>query len=110
LIYEQDVRSPSALKKVLETPILMQKYLLDGDINYACLKMATMTARCDAAGRIIPSPVGGKRRIDYLLTRKQDKHVVSVLLLPSCKLIQSPQGNQRWLVPRCESPMSEKSN
>ncbi|KAK2153252.1 hypothetical protein LSH36_303g03023 [Paralvinella palmiformis] len=75
MIQEPEISSPMAMKRVLENPVLMQKFLLDADINYTCVAMNTMKAKCDAQGNVIPSPVGGKRRTDYILVRKDDKHV-----------------------------------
>lgn len=77
LLYDSNVSSPAAMKRVIEDPLLMQTYLLDGDLTYASLAMATSLAKRDANGDIIPSPVGGKRRIDYVLFNQTDSHIVS---------------------------------
>ncbi len=67
--------TPHGLKIVLEDPILLQNYLLNGDWTSATMDLMYALPERDEQGNIVPSEVGGRRRIDYLLHRKEDKTV-----------------------------------
>ena len=67
--------TPHGLKLALEDPILLQNYIMNADWTSATLALVNSLPERDSDGHIIPSPVGGRRRIDFLLFRKEDQVV-----------------------------------
>ena len=70
------IQTPAGLKRALDDPLLLQYYVLDGtmrDLQYA---EAWRMPDVDQDGRQRWHPRGGKRRIDYVMQRRQDKPVV----------------------------------
>ncbi len=76
-LQERAIQTPSGLKAALEDPILLQYYIIDADIEDATPAFAWKLPDRDAQGNWILSPVGGKRRIDYLLY-KRNMHLVCI--------------------------------
>ena len=75
LLHDPLVSTPNGLKHVLEDPILLQNYFVDADWKSATMSLMYTLPDKDPDGNIIPSPVGGRRRIDFLLHRKEDQTV-----------------------------------
>lgn len=66
------IQTPLGLQMALSNPFLLQHYVLNADIADACLEIAHIMPQRDKKGEVILSPVGGRRRIDYVLYRKGD--------------------------------------
>lgn len=69
-LQDDAISTPESLKKVLEDPYLLQQYLIDADIESATMSgLVNAMPKTDKYGNIVLSPVGGKRRIDWILYR-----------------------------------------
>ena len=77
LMYDPQIQSPQGLQMALQDDILMQTYILDADVTVATPAMWGYQAKRDKDGNVIPSPCGGRRRIDYVLT-SNDVSVVRI--------------------------------
>ena len=79
-MYDPTGTTPNALKESLEDPGRRRWHLIDGDIEQINISACFVLPPIDGTtGKVIPSECGGRRRVDYVLTRKEDK-VVSLLL------------------------------
>ena len=85
-LYDPSGTTPDSLKESLEDPGMLRWHVLDGDIEEitmaACFEMPPVDG---TTGKVIPSECGGRRRVDYVLTRKED-NVVSVKIQNKCCL------------------------
>ena len=77
LLYDPLICTPHGLAHALSDDTLMQTYILDADITMATAAMAKFLAERDKDGKVVSSPVGGRRRIDYIMPRR-GLNVVSV--------------------------------
>ncbi|XP_045194176.2 sphingomyelin phosphodiesterase 3-like [Mercenaria mercenaria] len=72
LLHDKAVSTPEGLKAAIEDPYLRQYYLIDADIESATMdSIYNAPLKKDKHGNLILSPVGGRRRIDVVLYRKQ---------------------------------------
>ena len=80
-VQDEAISTPAGLKKVLQDPYLCQQYVIDGDIETTTqAAIYKSVPKKDKFGNLMLSPVGGKRRIDWILYR-DDGSVVRLLLL-----------------------------
>ena len=77
-LHDSQISTPEGLKEALDDPYLLQHYILDGDISSCTIEIASYMPSRDEEGNEILSPVGGKRRIDYVLYRKRDGVVTRI--------------------------------
>ncbi|XP_046373908.2 sphingomyelin phosphodiesterase 5-like [Haliotis rufescens] len=70
-LWDQEVSTPEGLCSVLKDPLQRQRYMVDADLQTSTPD-STDNAACkfDHHGNVIPSPLGGKRRVDYIIHRK----------------------------------------
>ena len=80
-LHDDLISTPEGLKAALDDPVLRQYYITDGD------QKSDITAQTyrkftnmDQDGNVILRPLGGRRRVDYILFKEQD-NVVSLSLL-----------------------------
>ena len=75
-MYDPTGTTPNALKESLEDPGRRRWHLIDGDIEQINISACFVLPPIDGTtGKVIPSECGGRRRVDYVLTRKEDKVV-----------------------------------
>ena len=80
-VQDEAVSTPTRLKEVLEDPYLRQQYLIDGDIETTtAAAIYKSVPKMDKHGNIMLSPVGGKRRIDWILYR-DDGNMVKLITI-----------------------------
>lgn len=78
-LYEDAISTPEGLKSALEDPYLRQHYIIDADLKSATMEsIYNPEVKVDKHGNLILSPVGGRRRIDFVLYHK-DCPLVSLL-------------------------------
>lgn len=79
-MHDPSVKSPESLKSSLNDPVLRHRYLLDADINEQSMDtLVKVRLKTDAMGNLLTFPSAGKRRIDYVLYRR-DTPVVCILI------------------------------
>ncbi|KAL5021683.1 hypothetical protein ScPMuIL_000838 [Solemya velum] len=70
-LHDQQVSTPENLRRSLEDPYLRQRYIVDASIQSVTMKeICESTPQLDEHGNYLLSPVGGKRRIDYIMFNK----------------------------------------
>lgn len=70
-LYDDAISTPEGLKTVLEDPYLRQRYIIDADVKTATMdSLYNAEVKVDKHGNTVLSPVGGRRRIDFVLYRK----------------------------------------
>ncbi|XP_052816477.1 sphingomyelin phosphodiesterase 5-like isoform X1 [Mya arenaria] len=70
-LHDEAVSTPEQLKAVLEDPYLRQHYIIDADLKEATMdSIYNAEIKVDKAGNIVLSPVGGRRRIDVILYKR----------------------------------------
>lgn len=70
-MHESMAANPDSLKSSLSDPVLRHRYLVDADIvEQSMNSLVHIKLRTDHQGNIIPFPEAGKRRIDYIVNRK----------------------------------------
>ena len=80
-LHESTATTPDSLKASMLDPVLRHRHLVDADILEQSMDtLADTKLRTDCHGNIVTFPEAGKRRIDYIMSRK-DTPVVSFLLL-----------------------------
>lgn len=73
MLHDDVVATPEGLKLALEDPYLRQQYIIDADLETATMEsIYNATVQIDKQGNLILSPVGGRRRIDFLLYRNEN--------------------------------------
>ncbi|XP_048253367.1 sphingomyelin phosphodiesterase 5-like isoform X2 [Haliotis rufescens] len=71
LLWDQEVSTPEGLCSVLKDPLQRQRYMVDADLQTSTLdSIVNASCKVDQHGNVIPSPRGGKRRVDYVIHRK----------------------------------------
>lgn len=75
VLFDDLIQTPRGLAHAMSDDLLMQTYILDADIEVSTPAIAQFLAKKDEDGRVIPSPVGGRRRIDYVMPRHGMKAV-----------------------------------
>ncbi|KAL4234906.1 hypothetical protein ACF0H5_006547 [Mactra antiquata] len=71
-LHDDVVSTPEGLKTVLEDPYLRQHYIIDADLETATMDtIYNAKIKKDNDGNVLLSPVGGRRRIDVVLFKKQ---------------------------------------
>lgn len=77
LLHDEAISTPEGLKAAIEDPYLRQYYLIDADVETATMDaIYNAPVKKDVHGNLILSPVGGRRRIDLVLYRKQSPVVM----------------------------------
>lgn len=72
LLHDSQISTPELMKEALEDPQLRQHYVIDADLESTTMDAVyNPTSKRDEHGILILSPVGGRRRIDVVLYRKQ---------------------------------------
>ena len=76
-MHESTATTPDSLKASMLDPVLRHRHLVDADIVEQSMDtLAPTKLRTDGYGNIVPFPEAGRRRIDYIMCRK-DTPVVS---------------------------------
>ena len=74
------IQTAAGLRKALQDPKKLQYYVLDGDQRDLQYAEAWRMPEVDQNGDQVCHPRGGKRRIDYIMHRRSDKHVVDTAI------------------------------
>ena len=75
-LWEPEISTPGGLKQALEDPILRHRYIVDGNVKHGTLKEICGTKPVDEdTVRSKLMDVAGRRRIDYVLHRKETNMV-----------------------------------
>ena len=70
-MHESTATTPDALKASASDPVLRHRHLVDADILEQTMDSLVSTKlRSDHHGNIVTFPEAGKRRIDYIMSRK----------------------------------------
>ncbi|XP_067651743.1 sphingomyelin phosphodiesterase 5-like [Haliotis asinina] len=70
-LWDKEVSTPEGLCSVLKDPLQRQRYMVDADLQTSTLdSIVNSSCKVDDHGNIIPSALGGKRRVDYVIHRK----------------------------------------
>lgn len=85
-MHEESARTPESLKAALNDPVLRHRYLVDADVVEQSRKsLVDVRLHTDEHGNVQSFPAGGKRRIDYIL-HKKEAPIVSIFKSISCIL------------------------
>ena len=93
-MHESTATTPDALKASLSDPVLRHRHLVDADILEQTMDSLVNTKlRSDHHGNIVTFPEAGKRRINYIMSRKDtpvvschDNTKYSPSLIHSCRI------------------------
>lgn len=81
-LHDEAISTPEGLKAALEDPYMRQHYILDADLETATMDtIYNAKVKKDEHGNVLLTPVGGRRRIDVVLYRKQTPVVIIYLYL-----------------------------
>jgi hypothetical protein len=71
-MHESMATSPDSLRAALSDQVLRHRYLTDADIQEQSMSsLVHVKLRTDVQGNIVPFPEAGRRRIDYILHKKE---------------------------------------
>ena len=102
-MHESSATDPETLKASLLDPLLRHRYMNDADVmEQSMASLVSDKLRMDELGNLQEFPEGGKRRIDYILHRKDTPVVskklslsLSLFLILSLFTIISEKGRRR---------------
>ena len=81
-LHDRAISTPKGLKATLEDPYTRQHYVIDADLKSATMdSIYNAEVKLDRAGNVILSPVGGRRRIDFVLYHKDCSQVTNNIIL-----------------------------
>ena len=76
-LWEKQVSTPEGLKEALLDPVLRHRYMIDANIKKGTMdELCNTKPLCEESVRANILDVAGRRRIDYVLYRKDNPVVI----------------------------------